>query len=47
VRTATPQRAKEIGNRASARALEEHTYMQRAAQVDAFLRDRIEMPCVS
>jgi spore maturation protein CgeB len=34
----TPQRAREVGQRALARILREHTYAHRGAEVDAFLR---------
>jgi spore maturation protein CgeB len=43
----TPQRAGAIGARAAARALSAHTYGQRAAQVDALLRNREEARCAS
>jgi spore maturation protein CgeB len=35
----TPSRAREIGARAQARVLAEHTYARRAVQVDALLRE--------
>jgi spore maturation protein CgeB len=36
----TPQRARELGWKAQARVLAEHTYAHRAQQLDALLRDR-------
>jgi spore maturation protein CgeB len=40
-------RACEIGRRAMKRALGTHTYEQRAAEVDALLRQRLDVPCAS
>jgi len=37
----TPERAREIGRRALAKVLAEHTYARRAALVDAFLTDAL------
>lgn len=39
LRTLTPQRAREIGDAALRRALSEHTYARRGAQVDKVLRE--------
>lgn len=47
VRTTTPDRARAIGERAATRARTEHTYAQRAAQVDALLRTRLADRCAS
>jgi hypothetical protein len=41
------ERAGEIGRRAMKRALGTHTYEQRAAEVDALLRQRLGVPCAS
>jgi spore maturation protein CgeB len=37
----TPERAREIGERARHRILAEHTYAQRAAMTDALLRQAL------
>jgi spore maturation protein CgeB len=47
VRDTTPERANQLGARAAARTLTEHTYTRRAAQVDTFLRARTGLSCVS
>jgi spore maturation protein CgeB len=40
VASLTPQRARELGWKAQARVLAEHTYTHRAQQLDALFRDR-------
>jgi spore maturation protein CgeB len=47
VTTVTLDLAREIGGRAAVRALAAHTYQQRAVQVDALLRERLEARCAS
>ena len=44
LRALTPERAREIGEAARARVLAEHTYGQRAAILDALLRETAERP---
>ncbi len=41
LRSLTPERAREIGRRALARVIGEHTYTRRGGQVDAILREEI------
>jgi spore maturation protein CgeB len=47
VREIAPERAREVGARAAARAVAEHTYDRRAAQVDTLLRERLGTRCAS